>query len=98
LFFVSPDGCSQLADSCAQVLDLGRKAGKGVCFSDAAAVFFDDRAQVSVAVEGRPAQAGSGCNVVEGDWLAGQDQLGTCVLHEVPALFGGSHPACACWM
>ncbi|HEY2793183.1 MAG TPA: hypothetical protein VGJ28_12535, partial [Micromonosporaceae bacterium] len=60
--------------------DLGSQSGQGVRFAASGTVFFNDGAQLWIAVEGGAAEAAASSDVVEGDWLSGKDQFGAGIL------------------
>jgi hypothetical protein len=72
----------------AKVSDLGGEPGQCVRFLAAGAVFFDDSAQVCVAVEGGSAESGAGGDVIEGDEFSGENDCGAGVFDVLAALVG----------
>ena len=93
-FFVVPDCGGDGVQCGAEVGDFGGESGQGVCFPAAGAVFFDDGAQVGVAVEGGSPESGAGGDVIEGDGFSGENYCGAGIFDVLSALFGG-HPVCA---
>ena len=93
-FFVAADGGGDGVQCGAEVGDLGGESGEGVGFLAAGAVFFDDGAQVGVAVEGGSPEAGAGGDLVEGDGLSGENDCGAGVLDALAALLGWSSGLC----
>ncbi len=77
----------------AEVSDLGGEPGQGVCFLAAGAVFFDDSAQVGVAVEGGSAESGACSDVIEGHLLSFENGCCTGIFDVLSALLG-CHPVC----
>ncbi len=60
----------------AQIFDLAGKPGEGVRLAGSGTVLLDDGSQLRTPVEGGPSNAGSICDGVEGDGLAGLGELG----------------------
>ena len=77
----------------AQVGYFGGEPGQGVRFPAAGAVFFDDSAQVGVAVEGGSAESGAGGDLIEGHLLSGENDCGAGIFDVLSALLG-CHPVC----
>ncbi len=93
-FFVTADGGGDGVQRGTEMGDLGGEAGQGVRFLAAGAVFFDDGAQVGVAVEGGSPESGASGDVIESDGFSGENDCGTGVFDVLAALLGG-HPVCA---
>jgi hypothetical protein len=70
LFFVATHAGGDSVERGVQGCDVGCETCEGARFGRAAAVFVNERAQGGVAVEGRPADLGEGCDGGEGDGLA----------------------------
>jgi hypothetical protein len=62
-FFVTADGGRNSVQCDTEVGDLGGEPGQSVGFATVGAVFFDDSAQVGVAVEGGSPESGAGGDV-----------------------------------
>jgi hypothetical protein len=90
-FFVTADGGGNGVQRDTEVGDLGGESRRGVGFPTVGAVFFDDSAQVGVAVEGGSPEPGAGGDFVEGDGLSGENDCGAGVFDVLAALLGG-HP------
>ena len=72
-FFVTADGGGDGVQRDTEVGDLGGESGQGVRFPAAGAVFFDDGAQVGVAVESGSPESGASGDIIEGDGLSGEN-------------------------
>ena len=75
-FLVAADFGGDGFQAAAQLIDLDGETGQGGGVVAAGAVFLDDGAQLGVAVEGGPADAGAGGYFGERDGLPGGGQLG----------------------
>src|SRR6478672_345047 len=85
-FFVAADGGGDGVQRDTEVGDLGGEAGQGVRFLAAGAVFFDEGAQVGVAVESGSSESGASGDVIEGDGLSSENDCGVCAAAaEAPA-------------
>ena len=73
---------------CEEVGDLGGESGQGVRFPAAGAVFFDDGAQVGVAVESGSPESGASGDIIEGDGVPGENDCCAGVFDVLAALFG----------
>ena len=92
--FVTADGGGDGVQRDTEVRDLGDESGQGARFLAAGAVFFDDGAQIGVAIESGSPEPAAGGDVIEGDGLSGENYCGAGVFDLLAALFGG-HPVCA---
>jgi hypothetical protein len=93
-FFVTADGGRNGVQCDTEVGDLGGEPGQSVGFPTVGAVFFDDSAQVGVAVERGSPESGAGGDVIEGDGLSGENDCSASAFDVLAALLG-SHPVCA---
>lgn len=75
-----------------EVVDFCCESCQGAGFVAVVAVFFDDRAEFGVAVEGGAAEASGGCDGGERDGLSGGGEL---FADRFDVVSGGGHRACA---
>jgi hypothetical protein len=89
---MAPNPFGEGFDSGPEMADLRGEAGQGAGVVAADSVFFDDRAEVLIPVEGRPADAGPFGDRGEGHGLLVAQQLDA-RLFDPSQRFGRCHPA-----